>query len=138
MGEEVGALKERGRASLADQLTAAGDGTLRRVDERVDLRGIPQLLGSGQDALDFVRRQLTVELNSASWNPLVVASERRLISVSSLEVAPLGRRATAVRLWTARFAELHEQHASVHGPGNAVVETVRHAGYTLPHRAALA
>jgi len=64
-------------------------GAARNLQDPLSFRGIPQLLGSGQDALDFVRRQLTVELNSASWNPLVVASERRLISVSSLEVAPL-------------------------------------------------
>jgi histidine ammonia-lyase len=43
-------------------------------------------------------RQLTVELNSASWNPLVVLSERRLVSVSNLDVAPLAAALDFLRI----------------------------------------
>jgi histidine ammonia-lyase len=65
------------------------DGVARNLQDPLTFRGIPQVLGSVAEALAFVERQLGVELNAASWNPLVLTSERRLISVSNLDVAAL-------------------------------------------------
>jgi histidine ammonia-lyase len=73
-------------------------GAARNLQDPLSFRGIPQVLGSVRDALDFVVRQLTVELNSASWNPLVVVSERRLISASNLDVAPLAAALDFLRI----------------------------------------
>jgi histidine ammonia-lyase len=73
-------------------------GAARNLQDPLSFRGIPQVLGSVRDTLDFVVRQLTVELNSSSWNPLVVVSERRLISVSNLDVAPLAAALDFLRI----------------------------------------
>jgi histidine ammonia-lyase len=70
----------------------------RNLQDPLSFRGIPQVLGSVRDALDFVVGQLAVELNSSSWNPLVVLSERRLISVSNLDIAPLAAGLDFVRI----------------------------------------
>jgi histidine ammonia-lyase len=73
-------------------------GAARNLQDPLTFRGIPQLLGSVRDVLDFVVQQLTVELNSTSWNPLVVPSERRLVSVSNLDVAPLAAALDFLRI----------------------------------------
>jgi histidine ammonia-lyase len=64
-------------------------GAARNLQDPLSFRGLPEVLGATRDALEFVRRQLAVELNGFSSNPLVVVAEDRLLSVSSLDVAPL-------------------------------------------------
>ncbi len=64
-------------------------GAARNLQDPLSFRGLPQVLGGARDVLDFVRRQLSVELNASSSNPLVVVSEQRLISVSNLDVVTL-------------------------------------------------
>jgi histidine ammonia-lyase len=64
-------------------------GVARNLQDPLSFRGLPQVLGGARDVLDFVGRQLSVELNASSSNPLVVVSERRLISVSNLDVVTL-------------------------------------------------
>ena len=64
-------------------------GATRNLQDPLSFRGLPQVLGSARDALDFTRWQLGVELNAANSNPLVVADEGRIVSVSNLDVAPL-------------------------------------------------
>jgi histidine ammonia-lyase len=73
-------------------------GAARNIQDPLTFRGVPQVLGSVADALDFVERQVTIELNGTSWNPLVVTSERRLVSVSNLDVAPLAAALDFLRI----------------------------------------
>jgi histidine ammonia-lyase len=56
-------------------------GAARNLQDPLTVRGMPQLFGAARDALSFVRRTLEVELRSADGNPLVVASEGRVVSV---------------------------------------------------------
>jgi histidine ammonia-lyase len=74
------------------------DGAARNLQDPLSFRGIPQVLASVRDAVEFCAGQLAVELNSSSWNPLVVASERRLVSVSNLDVAPLAAALDFLRI----------------------------------------
>jgi histidine ammonia-lyase len=96
-------------------------GTARNLQDPLSFRGVPQVLGSVRDALGFVAGQLTIELNSSSWNPLVVVSERRLISVSNLDVAALAagldflRIALAPALTTANERQMKLLQAPLSG-----------------------
>ena len=94
-----------GLRAAVERLTALLEGSElwepragRNLQDPLSFRGIPQVLGSLHDALDFAERQLAIELNASSWNPLVLTSERRLVSVSNLEVAPLAAALDLVRI----------------------------------------
>jgi histidine ammonia-lyase len=73
-------------------------GAARNLQDPLTFRGLPQVLGAALDALEFVERQLAVELNASSSNPLVVASEGRVVSVSNLDVAPLAAALDFLRI----------------------------------------
>jgi histidine ammonia-lyase len=70
----------------------------RNLQDPLTFRGVPQVLGAAQDALDFVLAQLAVELNASSSNPLVVPSEDRIFSVLNLDVAPLAAALDFLRI----------------------------------------
>ena len=74
------------------------EGEARNLQDPLTFRGIPQVLGSVADALNFVERQLEIELNATSWNPLVLISERRLVSLSNLDVAPIAAALDFLRI----------------------------------------
>ena len=67
----------------------------RQLQDPLSFRSLAQLNGAARDALDFVGRQLAIELNAAQSNPLVLIDEGRLISVGNFEIQPL---ATALDL----------------------------------------
>jgi histidine ammonia-lyase len=76
-------------SALLDGSSLWEDGAARNLQDPLSFRGIPQVLGSVRDTFEFAVGQLTLELNASSWNPLVATSERRLVSVSNLDVAAL-------------------------------------------------
>ena len=59
-----------------------------RVQDAYSLRCSPQVHGAGRDALEHAHRVLTIELNSATDNPMVFA-EGRLISGGNFHGAPI-------------------------------------------------
>jgi histidine ammonia-lyase len=74
------------------------EGAARNLQDPLTFRCLPQVHGAARDALAYVRDQLEVELNATSWNPIVVTGERRLISVSNLDVAPLAAALDFLRI----------------------------------------
>lgn len=74
------------------------EGAARNLQDPLTFRGIPQVLGAARDALGFALEQLAVELNSSHSNPLVVADEERIVSVSNVEVLPLAAAVDFVRI----------------------------------------
>ena len=85
------------------QATLARLGTLlegseveaRDLQDPLTFRTIAQQNGAARDAFGFVERQLSIELNAAQSNPLVLVDEGRVISVGNFEMQPL---ATAIDL----------------------------------------
>ncbi|MDX2438626.1 MAG: histidine ammonia-lyase [Acidobacteriota bacterium] len=59
-----------------------------RVQDAYSLRCSPQVHGTGRDALEHTNRVLSIELNSATDNPMVFA-EGRLISGGNFHGAPI-------------------------------------------------
>jgi histidine ammonia-lyase len=75
-----------------------GEGSARNLQDPLTFRGLPQVLGAVRDALDFVRGQVELELNAASWNPLVVVHERRVVSASNFDVVALAAALDFLRI----------------------------------------
>ena len=71
---------------------------VRSLQDPLSFRTLPQLHGAVRDAFRFVRGQLELELNAAQANPLVVVSERRLVSVGNFEAQALATALDVARL----------------------------------------
>ncbi len=94
-----------GVRAAVDRLTALLDGSslwepgaARNLQDPLTFRGLPQVLGAALDTLEFVRRQVELELNASSSNPLVVPSEDRVFSVSNLDVVQLSASLDYLRI----------------------------------------
>lgn len=61
-----------------------------RVQDAYSLRCMPQVHGAVRDALDYLRRTLSIELNSVTDNPLVFADRREILSGGNFHGQPLG------------------------------------------------
>jgi histidine ammonia-lyase len=70
----------------------------RNLQDPLVFRCLPQVQGAGLDALRFVERQLTVELNASQENPLVLVDEDRIVSVASFDVLPLAAALDFLRI----------------------------------------
>jgi histidine ammonia-lyase len=73
-------------------------GAARNLQDPLTFRGLPQVLGAALDTLEFTRRQVELELNASSSNPLVVPSEDRVFSVSNLDVVQLAASLDYLRI----------------------------------------
>jgi histidine ammonia-lyase len=61
-----------------------------RVQDAYSLRCMPQVHGAVREAIDHVRRTLTIELNSVTDNPLVFADTGEVVSGGNFHGQPLG------------------------------------------------
>ena len=73
-------------------------GTARHFQDPFTFRCFPQVHGAVCDALSFASAQVTIELNAAQSNPLVVASEGRVVRVGNFEVLPLAAALDFLRI----------------------------------------
>jgi histidine ammonia-lyase len=89
--------------SLLDGSGLWEEGAARFLQDPLTFRCVPQLHGAARDALRFVEAQVAIELNAHQGNPLVVASEERLVSVGNFDSQPL---AAALDLLRIAFAPL--------------------------------
>jgi histidine ammonia-lyase len=74
-----------------------------RVQDAYSLRCMPQVHGAVRDALDYARRTLETEMNSATDNPLVFPHEGEVISGGNFHGQPL---ATALDLMALALTQL--------------------------------
>ena len=70
----------------------------RSLQDPLTFRTIAQQNGSCRDAFAFVEQQLSIELNAAQSNPLVVVDEDRVFSVGNFEMQPLATALDVARL----------------------------------------
>jgi histidine ammonia-lyase len=76
------------RALLAGSLLL-DPANARRLQDPISLRCVSQVHGALSAALDFVRPALAAELGGAADNPLVLASEGRVVSTGNFHTAAL-------------------------------------------------
>lgn len=85
-------------ASLLDGSYLWEEGAGRNLQDPLCFRCLPPVHGAARDALGYALGQLETELNAAQGNPLVVAGERRIVSVSNFDVLPLAAALDFLRL----------------------------------------
>jgi histidine ammonia-lyase len=73
-------------------------GVPRQLQDPLTFRNLPQLLGAARDALAHADEVLAIELNANQGNPIVVATEGRLVSVANFEILPLAAVLDHVRV----------------------------------------
>jgi histidine ammonia-lyase len=74
------------------------EGAARNLQDPLTFRCVPQVHGALRDALEFVRRQVGIELNASQENPLLIPEEDRIISVANFDVLPLAAALDFLRI----------------------------------------
>ncbi|WXG45314.1 MAG: histidine ammonia-lyase [Candidatus Atabeyarchaeum deiterrae] len=85
-----------GQIAVAENILKIVEGSLilhepsnKRVQDAYSLRCSPQVIGASKDAIEYVRRVVEVEINSATDNPLVFAEDGEILSGGNFHGQPL-------------------------------------------------
>jgi histidine ammonia-lyase len=82
-----------------------------RVQDAYSLRCAAQTHGAARDALAFARATLTTEMNAATDNPLVFASDDEIVSGGNFHGAPVAIAADLSVIALAQFANISERRS---------------------------
>ncbi|MGH3132994.1 MAG: histidine ammonia-lyase [Gaiellaceae bacterium] len=80
-----------------------------KVQDAYSLRCAPQVHGACRDLLDYVEATVTVELNAATDNPLVLLDEGEVVSAGNFHGQPLAFALDALALAVAELASISER-----------------------------
>jgi histidine ammonia-lyase len=80
-----------------------------KVQDAYALRCAPQVHGACRDLLDYVEDTVTVELNAATDNPLVLLDEGEIVSAGNFHGQPLAFALDALALAVAELASISER-----------------------------
>ncbi len=67
----------------------ASHGGKNKVQDAYSVRCIPQVHGAVRDTIDYVRRVLEIEINSATENPLIFPDKKEILSGGNFHGAPV-------------------------------------------------
>jgi len=152
---EVQALRpHRGQAaSAANILRALEDSAINeahrwcdRVQDAYSLRCAPQVHGASRDLLDYVEYTISVELNAATDNPLVLVEQELLVSNGNFHGQPLAFALDALAIAVSELANISERRVerlvnpnlSEGLPAFLVVEGGLNSGFMIPQYVAAA
>jgi histidine ammonia-lyase len=80
-----------------------------KVQDAYSLRCAPQVHGASRDLLDYVEYTVSVELNAATDNPLVLADDGILVSAGNFHGQPLAFALDALAMAVAELASISER-----------------------------
>jgi histidine ammonia-lyase len=80
-----------------------------KVQDAYALRCAPQVHGACRDLLDYVEATVTVELNAATDNPLVLVDEGQIVSAGNFHGQPLAFALDALAIAMAELASISER-----------------------------
>ncbi|MEA2147943.1 MAG: histidine ammonia-lyase, partial [Solirubrobacteraceae bacterium] len=80
-----------------------------KVQDAYSLRCAPQVHGASRDLLDYVEYTVTVELNAATDNPLVLVEEDMLVSAGNFHGQPLAFALDVLAMAVAELASISER-----------------------------
>src|ERR671937_2226033 len=80
-----------------------------KVQDAYSLRCAPQVHGASRDLLDYVEKTVSVELNAATDNPLVLVEEDALVSNGNFHGQPLAFALDALAMAVAELADISER-----------------------------
>ncbi len=96
-------------ALLADSPLNRSHEGCGRVQDAYSLRCVPQVHGAARDALGFVRRTLSIELNAATDNPMVFAETAEIVSGGNFHGAPVAIAADLLAIALCPLATISER-----------------------------
>jgi histidine ammonia-lyase len=80
-----------------------------KVQDAYALRCAPQVHGASRDILDYVEATVSVELNAATDNPLVLVEEGLIVSAGNFHGQPLAFALDALAMAVAELASISER-----------------------------
>ena len=80
-----------------------------RVQDAYSLRCAPQVHGASRDLLGYVERTVTVELNAATDNPLVLPEDDTMLSAGNFHGQPLGFALDTLAMAASELASISER-----------------------------
>jgi histidine ammonia-lyase len=80
-----------------------------KVQDAYSLRCAPQVHGASRDLLDYIDYTISVELNAATDNPLVLVEEETLVSNGNFHGQPLAFALDVMAMAVAEFASISER-----------------------------
>ncbi len=80
-----------------------------KVQDAYSLRCAPQVHGACRDLLDYVEATVSVELNAATDNPLVLLEESEIVSAGNFHGQPLAFALDALAIGVAELASISER-----------------------------
>jgi histidine ammonia-lyase len=80
-----------------------------KVQDAYSLRCAPQVHGASRDLLDYIDYTISVELNAATDNPLVLVEEEALVSNGNFHGQPLAFALDTMAMATAELASISER-----------------------------
>jgi histidine ammonia-lyase len=80
-----------------------------KVQDAYSLRCAPQVHGAARDLLDYVNATVSVELNAATDNPLVLVADELLVSNGNFHGQPLAFALDALAMACAELANISER-----------------------------
>jgi histidine ammonia-lyase len=80
-----------------------------KVQDAYALRCAPQVHGASRDLLDYVEATVSVELNAATDNPLVLVEEGLIVSAGNFHGQPLAFALDALAIAVAELASISER-----------------------------
>ena len=80
-----------------------------KVQDAYALRCAPQVHGATRDLLDYAEATVTVELNAATDNPLVLLEEGEIVSAGNFHGQPIAFALDVLALATAELASISER-----------------------------
>ena len=82
-----------------------------RVQDAYSLRCAAQVHGAARDALQFIRRTLTIEANAATDNPMVFGDTDEIVSGGNFHGAPIAIAADLLAVAVTQFATISERRS---------------------------
>jgi len=80
-----------------------------KVQDAYSLRCAPQVHGASRDLLDYAARTVSIELNAATDNPLVLVEDRMLVSNGNFHGQPLAFALDALAMAVSELADIAER-----------------------------
>ncbi len=108
-----------GQVTVADNLARlmehspinAAHANCGRVQDAYSMRCAPQVHGAARDALAWVRRSITTEMNAATDNPMVFAETGDIVSGGNFHGAPVAMAADLLVIAVAQLATISERRS---------------------------
>ncbi len=117
-----------------------------KVQDAYSIRCIPQVIGPSVDAYHYARRQVEIEMNSVSDNPLFFPGDREQLSCGNFHGQPVAMALDFLTIAMSEIGSLSERHinrlVNPHLNGGLPAFLVRseglNSGYMLAHYTATA